>query len=80
MLVVGCVLASDATTGAELEHKCNRALTAFYSNSEQLCCKYAEIGKRISLLFKTVGQTLLYGLETIALTQTVLDKLDGQYA
>eukprot|EP00973_Karenia_brevis_P023412 3221978-Karenia_brevis.AAC.1 len=80
MQVVGCMLASDATTGAELESKANKAMAAFRANSEQLCCKYAEIGKRLTLLYKLVGQVLLYGLETVALTQTFLDRLDGHYA
>eukprot|EP00973_Karenia_brevis_P072348 10049203-Karenia_brevis.AAC.1 len=62
--------------GAELESKVTKATTAFYTNREQLCYKGVDVRVRLSLLYKLVGQVLLYGCETVTLSDAYCERLD----
>eukprot|EP00973_Karenia_brevis_P058231 8107171-Karenia_brevis.AAC.1 len=79
MSVLGCIVSADAGMGDEVDDKISKSVTAFYSNKTQLMCRNVSINLRIRLLYKLVGQVLLFGCETMALTQSVLDRYDSAY-
>eukprot|EP00973_Karenia_brevis_P063139 8779116-Karenia_brevis.AAC.1 len=68
MKVLGALVSCDNTQSCDLEFKINAGIRAFYSNAKQLLCNKASIQVRLGLLYKMVGQAMLFGTETLALT------------
>eukprot|EP00973_Karenia_brevis_P079239 10995513-Karenia_brevis.AAC.1 len=68
MKVLGCIVSANASFGDEVDNRVSLATKAFYSNQDQLMCKSVGIKVRVLLLFKVVGQVLLFGAETMTLT------------
>eukprot|EP00973_Karenia_brevis_P020565 2823706-Karenia_brevis.AAC.1 len=79
MKILGCIISGDGQCGDDVENRVQAATRAFYANQEQLCYQGVGMQKRLQLLYSLVGQILLYGTQTCALTDSYLDRLDGCY-
>eukprot|EP00973_Karenia_brevis_P053635 7451703-Karenia_brevis.AAC.1 len=80
MKLLGCKLSDDGGHSAELDFKIDKATKAFYANAKQLKCKSVSIYVRVRLLRILVAQVLLHGMETLAITRALLDRVDGFYS
>eukprot|EP00973_Karenia_brevis_P089639 12398777-Karenia_brevis.AAC.1 len=80
MKILGAMVSCDDTQSCELEFRLDKGLRAFYANARQLLCSRCSIQTRLGLLYKMVGQTMLFGTETLALTEDFVSRMCGAYS
>eukprot|EP00973_Karenia_brevis_P093738 12418826-Karenia_brevis.AAC.1 len=80
MQVLGCKVSDDDTVAEEIDHRIGKGVRAFHTHKKQLLCKKVGIQARLTLLYKLVGQSMLFGMETIPLSDYVLSRMSGAYS
>lgn len=51
----------------------------FWAKKELFLCRHGELRKQLSLFQKTCMRVLLWGMETLALSQKMMEQLDAEY-
>lgn len=78
IILLGNVVSVNCSADSELDHRIERAWKYFWAKSSLFLNKEAKLSKRLLLWNRTVAKSLLWGMETLTLHESQLQRLNRE--
>lgn len=78
IVLLGNVVSTNCSADSELDHRIERAWKYFRAKSSLFMNREAKISKRLQLWNRTVARSLLWGMETLTLHESQLQRLNRE--